>query len=421
VPGPLPTFTSGDSVRKALSPQFLNALIEQVRQTQNNQTTPPGTRAGYPQSMAFTIRNQTGGDLPYGSIVKLGSPATPFVTEPNRLGFQNSPVFDGETPDDPANAIAILKGPIIEDQLGPGIVHGLAVTRIDVSDAGHEFAQPIDTVTTHLESSTSGPARILHKATPDDGDIGWAVVMLQGGSSGGVPGMVWCRRFAGYPWGGASGEFPTSLVNELESPYEKALFLYSATVTCMPNEPGTFNTYDVFGVRATYYQDYPNLSTAYPTRQETQWVKKVTVPKPTGQVGDQVLYFGPRGDNYGVSIHDPRQSTYLPSFLFNFNWFIHNLGAGAYTRPAIKIEIFADTLFEYRIDATVSAIELSSVIQTCIVSGSPEPSPPSGDPDPIDTEPETAPEEPVGPPEVEDPAEPEPPVYQPPEHVPGVR
>ena len=185
----LPRFSPGDDPRKALNAGFLNELIVSSRRANEiDSSGRAGGVGGTPPTTLVKVHNDSEDTLPFGAVIIADGPAgdNEFDTdETARWLFRRSPYFTAADPASAKDQPLIVDRPIDAGEIGYAAIAGLAVTRIDVGDAGHLYAVPVVGETGHLASAEAGPVRILHKAPADDGDIGWAVVLLGGGAGEG--------------------------------------------------------------------------------------------------------------------------------------------------------------------------------------------------------------------------------------------
>lgn len=187
--GQLPRFAKGEDPRKAINAEFLNGLVDVSRRTGAIDTT--GRAAGVggtPPTTLVRVHNNSAVKLPFGAVIIPDGPAgdNAFDTdETARWNFRRAPYFTAATPASAKNQPFIVDRPIDAGEIGYAAIAGIAVTRVEVTDPAHRFAVPVAASTANLASAEAGPARILHTAPPDDGDTGWAVVLLGGGSGEG--------------------------------------------------------------------------------------------------------------------------------------------------------------------------------------------------------------------------------------------
>jgi hypothetical protein len=113
------------------------------------------------------IKNDTGADLAEFSVVKLSTP--PILPTGRTLEAQSRPLFSGTAPASSTDGIAILTEPIAAGSIGHGVVMGLVVCTVNVTDASHVWANPAASDTAKLASSVAGCAKILWRASTGTG------------------------------------------------------------------------------------------------------------------------------------------------------------------------------------------------------------------------------------------------------------
>lgn len=155
-------------------------------------------------TITVLVRNDTGGDLDYPGVLALGEPVLSAVDAAQDL--QQTPGFAGTEPESETDAFAIIIESVAEDEFARGVVAGVAVCDVEVTDTAHEFATPTPGDATKLTSAASGPARILDREAGTG--LKRATVLLAGG------GADECCGFGSdyttrYGWGGGLG-FPNS-------------------------------------------------------------------------------------------------------------------------------------------------------------------------------------------------------------------
>lgn len=114
-------------------------------------------------SLTVLIRNDTGSNLDAFSVLRITGVV--FSTGPvdKPFEFVAMPLMTGATPNDADNPIAILSEPIPEDGIGRAVIQGMVLVDVLINDVAHEYAIPIASDRTKLESADAGPARILWK------------------------------------------------------------------------------------------------------------------------------------------------------------------------------------------------------------------------------------------------------------------
>ena len=188
MPGPLPTFRSGEPVRKLLNARFLNEIVERLNNVPGRQSGRPRGGGGDSSTLVVNVLNDSGGDFAERDILKFTTVGLTVSTAQQMINFQDRPLFEVDVPDAADNAIGIALEPIADGRVGRAVISGVAVCTIDVTDAGHEFAAPTPADETKMTSGDSGPARILWKDS-GTGDK-TAVVLLGSGSGGGGGGGI---------------------------------------------------------------------------------------------------------------------------------------------------------------------------------------------------------------------------------------
>jgi len=120
---------------------------------------------------AVLVKNATGADLGRFSIVGIDGPV--ISPADNLTEFQNRIVLSGVGPY--PGQFAVLLEPLKAGAIGRACVSGECICKVNVTDAGHHFAEAT-TDPTRIESAASGSAAILYK----EGGTGekWAVVRL---------------------------------------------------------------------------------------------------------------------------------------------------------------------------------------------------------------------------------------------------
>lgn len=181
---PLQHVKPGDPLSEVVTADVMNALKDGVRRVNKGRLPPPsGGRASnqiHP-SLTVLVRNDSGADASAGYILAISSKIGDPVNEP--ISYQRRPVVLGDVPAASTDLIVILSEPILDGEIGRGVLMGIAVCDIEINDAGHEWAVPIAADATKLESATSGPVRIEWKES--SGATRRAIVLLGDGASAG--------------------------------------------------------------------------------------------------------------------------------------------------------------------------------------------------------------------------------------------
>lgn len=130
---------------------------------------------------SIEVFNKTGSDITARwPILKLDAPA--LTIDNGEHVVDDQILFNGTTPvvSTPIGEIAVLQGPVLNNDTRDAVFVGPTWCEIDVTDDTHQFARAGDADNTKFESGTTG-AKILWK----EGGTGTkkAVVMLGGGSA----------------------------------------------------------------------------------------------------------------------------------------------------------------------------------------------------------------------------------------------
>jgi hypothetical protein len=134
-------------------------------------------------TITVLVRNDTGGDLDYPGVLALGEPVLSAVDAAQDL--QQTPGFAGTEPESETDAFAIIIESVADGEFARGVVSGIAVCDVEVTDTTHEFATPTPGDATKMTSAASGPARII--SIESGRGLKRAVVLIcQGGGTGGA-------------------------------------------------------------------------------------------------------------------------------------------------------------------------------------------------------------------------------------------
>lgn len=143
-------------------------------------------------SVTVLVRNGTGSTLAGPGVLALGDPVISAVDEPQTV--QQQPGFEGGVPAAATDAFAVMVEAVESDGFGRGVVSGVAVCDIDVTDAAHEYAAPTPGDETQLTSAASGPARIVWKES-GTGTKRAVVIVGQGGGIAAGDCCGWCADY----------------------------------------------------------------------------------------------------------------------------------------------------------------------------------------------------------------------------------
>lgn len=130
------------------------------------------------------IKNDTAGDLPALSILKLGAPTIDIASTDLRHELRARPIVSGTAPTAAGNPFCVTIEGVKAGGVGRAAILGATVCDVNVAVEAHTHAGPLAGDTAKLLSGTSGPARILHKESGTGTKK--ALVVLLGSSGNGL-------------------------------------------------------------------------------------------------------------------------------------------------------------------------------------------------------------------------------------------
>ena len=177
----------GDAV--SFSAQAWNAMLDAGKAYQQKGTLSASAPVQSRSSTILRVRNDTGNNLPRGSVLGLDGPV--FTPTDSLNAFMAEVAFKGVTPDVTKHRrrFAVLLEPSAASTgyggapVSLAYLAGLCPVLVDVVDQSHEYANIDDNVTANLKSSRHGHARILWAEWQDSYSgystgVQWCVVML---------------------------------------------------------------------------------------------------------------------------------------------------------------------------------------------------------------------------------------------------
>lgn len=178
---PYSRFTPGQRIRETLSATRQNALTDAAMTARGQRVdfTDESTQAVPYDPTVILVQNDTGGALPYHSVLSLrnGVLVTPAA---NLEAFQNGPsLFHGVAPNGPEPFICITLEPAAAGALVPAVVSGLVAVQIP--------APPPGAVVPLLLETASASTDRLH-LSGGSGNVSCALLVWVGAVSGG---LVW--------------------------------------------------------------------------------------------------------------------------------------------------------------------------------------------------------------------------------------
>lgn len=136
-----------------------------------------GTSAGDDFPLVKMLNSTGGLPRPFGTIVGYGSPVDPPPATQYRI-----PTFVAAAPTT-GKPFAVLLDPVLHGEIVDAAPVGIVAVQINLTDAAHEFAEPITGDYAKLQSGTTGQARIIWRekgSIAGSGTLGlqWARVRL---------------------------------------------------------------------------------------------------------------------------------------------------------------------------------------------------------------------------------------------------
>jgi hypothetical protein len=163
-----------------------NALMEMLRWWQASGGAGGGVGPGWPAGGLVCVRNVSEYDVPRFGVLAVTAPL--FTPSDNLREFQQVPVVTGDSPTGPLDVgglvIALQPIPAGEMSIGRALAVGICPVQVDVTDAGHLFADTADGDVEVLHSASSGPVRIVAKESGTG--TKWAYVSLPAGGGAAV-------------------------------------------------------------------------------------------------------------------------------------------------------------------------------------------------------------------------------------------
>jgi len=149
------------------------------------------------QSGIVLVKNSSGGDRGRFEVLGLGAPIFDPSDADALDAFKQRPAFIGELPASATHAsrFAVLLEPVPAGEIGHACLDGICAVQIDVTDAGHDYADVKDGSAATLVSGGNGAAQILWKEAGTG--TKWAMVRL-GLAVWGL--LSWGKTFSAAPW-----------------------------------------------------------------------------------------------------------------------------------------------------------------------------------------------------------------------------
>jgi len=148
-----------------------------------------GVHGPAPLNAQIYVRNDAGTGVGYWGVLAITGVVAPPTgsTGASVAQFQSEPAVVGVLPATGASgAFCVTVEPIAAGKFGRAAIAGVVQCKLNVLDAAHGFAVPIQGNPSAFESASSGPASILWK-DGGTGDGKWALLRIGGGAGGEGP------------------------------------------------------------------------------------------------------------------------------------------------------------------------------------------------------------------------------------------
>lgn len=197
MPAPLPYFRPNEPAFPQLNAERLNAIVSAVRNIPGRQ------RTNVPESLIQSrtecyVRNSTSAAYPIHSVLAINNAASAAVTltsDQDKIDFNDEPVFNVNVPVASTDFPFILLEPLAASGgIARAAIGGIAVCTVNITDTGHEYANPTAGDHTKLTSGSTGQVRIIHKPT-GTGDKTCAVYLVEASGATNEYGHAWNNPF----------------------------------------------------------------------------------------------------------------------------------------------------------------------------------------------------------------------------------
>lgn len=162
-----------------------NAMLDVVARSKGDSIGLGGQ--GFTGADSVLVRNDSGSDVDRFGVLEVDGPL--ILPSDNLDEFQRQTALSGITPSGTDNAVlAILWEPAADGEIARATMDGLAVVQVDVTDAGHGYADANTGDTANLLSqAAASPQQILWKESGTG--TKWALVRMgaPGGAGGSIP------------------------------------------------------------------------------------------------------------------------------------------------------------------------------------------------------------------------------------------
>lgn len=173
---------------------FWNPVLQAAADFRASQSPQPAGPAGLlpgQHAIEVLVRNESSGTVDRHGVLRIsGIAITPTAAEAR---FRDRPIFIGQAPNGSStHGIVVTIEPIKQNAIGRAIIVGLAVAKVNVTDAAHKFAKPVNTNTTKFDSDAAEGFPLIygvHTGTQPS----WCAILLGSGPAGGGMNIIVAR------------------------------------------------------------------------------------------------------------------------------------------------------------------------------------------------------------------------------------
>lgn len=182
MPDMLPTFKSGDPRTKALNAGFLNNVTDRLRNIPQ-QSLPSSRSGGGQHVLSVYAINNSGGDIDERSVMAIDTVGLNIATDQEMINFQERPLASIDIPTASTNFPVVALESIRDGEIGKVAISGAVVCMVNVTDAGHAYANPTAGDETKMTSGATGQVRILYKPGGTGNKRCWVYLVEQSGAA----------------------------------------------------------------------------------------------------------------------------------------------------------------------------------------------------------------------------------------------
>lgn len=173
--------------RLSIQAETWNTLIDVARSYKRDFGEPgannlPGSGTG---NLSVLVQNNSGSTLTYPfKVLKINNTVDDVNADPlNSFSVAN---FKGIVPTNFEDPIVITQTNLDTSAIGEAVVSGVTQVKLLVNSIAHKYARPVPGQTGYLETSTSGPCKVIwiHGTAVGPPDIRWGIVHLIGSNVG---------------------------------------------------------------------------------------------------------------------------------------------------------------------------------------------------------------------------------------------